>query len=493
MSELSISNVIRVTVQGVQRSRTPKNVNDVALFTPEVPNSVIESMYVIDPSDVADAFGTDSLTYKMAVNVFAQNANILSGRGGLVIIPMQNTTNAIAATFTTPDINSTAITAFQSINNGCLTISANGSDIVLSGLDFTNISSVADIAAVLQNATSAVSISASGQTIVFGSKKFGSASSVSIIKSDSSEVSGTDIYAVSYLNGAAGSAVSGAESSGETLAQALTRTLGKIAYTGVMCAKYMSDTEVSDASAIVSANDLIFVNVWYSANDILGACYTIQQATQNKTRCLVYTNGFESAKLMMAAYVGRAFSVNFEGSDVSQTMNLKTLANVLPDLNLSQTDYNNAETSGVDLYASYEGDPAVVSNGANGYFDTVYENMALKFHAQVALYNALKVTGTKIPQTEAGVSILKNALATTFRQFVRNGVIAPGTWNSPQTFGDPETFRANIKDQGWYVYSLPIAQQSQAEREARIAPYIQGACKRAGAIHEADVLILVEE
>ena len=76
---------------------------------------------------------------------------------------------------------------------------------------------------------------------------------------------------------------------------------------------------------------------------------------------------------------------------------------------------------------------------------------------------------------------------------VRNGIIAPGKWNSAQTFGDPETFRANIANQGWYVYSMPIAEQSQSEREARIAPYIQGACKRAGAIHEADVLVVVEE
>ena len=51
MSELSISNVIRVTVQGVQRSRTPKNVNDVALFTPEQPNALGDYMYVIDHSE----------------------------------------------------------------------------------------------------------------------------------------------------------------------------------------------------------------------------------------------------------------------------------------------------------------------------------------------------------------------------------------------------------------------------------------------------------
>lgn len=488
MSELSISNVIRVTVQGVQRSRTPKNVNDVALFTPEVPNSVVESMYVIDPSDVAEAFGSSSLTYKMAVNVFAQNANILSGRGGLVIIPMQGVTNAIAASFTTPALSS-ALTDFQATNDGSLKITVNGEDIELSGLDFTNVSSVADIAKVIQNATSAVSVTSASNRITFTSKKFGDSSSIVL----SAGTGGTDISDADFLNVSGGSSTAGADASGETLSEAIARTLGKVAYTGVMCAKYMSDDEVSGASAIVSSNDLIFVNVWYSADDILGSCYTIQQATQNKTRCLVYTNGFEEAKLMMAAYVGRAFSVNFEGTDVSQTMNLKTLVNVSPDLNISQTDYHNAETAGVDLYISYEGDPAVVSNGANGYFDVVYENMALKFYAQVGLYNALKVTGTKLPQTEAGVSVLKNALGNVFRQFVRNGVIAPGKWNSPQTFGDPETFRANISNQGWYVYSIPVAEQSQSDRESRVAPYIQGACKRAGAIHEADVLILVEE
>lgn len=490
MSELSISNVIRVTVQGVERSRTPKNVNDVALFTPETPNTLDDSMYVIDPQDVADAYGTNSLTYKMALNVFAQDANVLSGRGGLVVIPMKNATNAVAASFTTPVIT---VSEFADITDGILGVNVNGTLLKLTGLDFSNAVTISDLATIIQAGSPLFSVEASGGKLVFTSKKFGENSTISLESIESSEIEGTDLTDADYLNISSGVTTAGAEATGETLAEAIDRTYSKVAYTGVMCAKYMSDTEVSAASASVSAKDLIFVNVWYSTADILGACYTIQQATQNKTRCLVYASGFEAAKLMMAAYVGRGFSVNFEGSDVSQTMNLKTLRNVLADGVLTQTDFNNAKTAGVDLYVSYEGTPAVRSNGANGYFDTIYENMALKFYAQVGLFNALKTTGTKLPQTEAGVTVLKNALGLVFKQFVRNGVIAPGQWNSPQTFGDPETFRANIANQGWYVYSIPVAQQSQADREARIAPYIQGACKRAGAIHEADVLILVEE
>lgn len=487
MSELSISNVIRVTVQGVQRSRTPKNVNEVALFTAETPNNVLESMYVIDPSDVVKAYGTNSLTAKMALAVFAQNPNLLSGNGGLVVIPMQSATNATATSFETPVISD--LTFFKAVNNGSVVITVNGTANSLTGLDFTNISTLSDVATILQGAISSVTITVSEGKIVFTSKKVGASSSVVL----STGESGTDLTGSTLLNVSGGTTVDGVDATGETLAEAITRTLGKVAYTGVMCAKYMTDAEVTAASAVVAANDLIFANVWYAAEDILGACKTVKDAGNTKTRCLVYTNGFEEAKLMMAAYVGRAFSVNFSGTSVSQTMDLKTLTGITPDLNLTQTDYTNAETAGCDLYISYEGDPAVVSNGANEYFDVVYENMALKFYAQVALYNVLKTAGSKVPQTEAGVTLLKNALGSTFMQFVRNGVVAPGQWNNAQTFGDPETFRANIANQGWYVYSLPIAQQSQADREARKAPYIQGACKRAGAIHEADVLIFVEE
>lgn len=487
MSELSISNVIRVTVQGVQRGVSVKNINEVALFTPEVPDSLEPYMIAIDPSDVVKAYGTNSLTAKMAQNIFAQNANLNSGRGYLVVIPMINATNATSATFSTAEIADASV--FAAVSDGSLKITADGQVVNLKNLNFSACNTLSDVATVLSNATNAVNISVSENKLVFTSKKLGTASSVVL----SSGEDGTDISVAEYLNVEGGSTEAGVNTSGETLAEAITRTSSQVRYTGVISAQYMDDAAITAASALVNAGDFIFVNVWYSAADLTGACLTIQQANQNKTRCLVYTGGFEAAKLMLAAYVGRGFSTNFSGSQTSQTMNLKTLVNVLPDSGITQTDYSNAEIAGVDLYVSYEGDPAVVSNGANGYFDTVYENMALKFHAQIALYNALKTTGTKIPQTETGMASLRNALGQVFVQFVRNGVIAPGTWNSTQTFGDPETFRQNIANQGWYIYSQPIALQAQSEREQRIAPVIQGACKRAGAIHEADVLIIVEE
>ncbi len=88
---------------------------------------------------------------------------------------------------------------------------------------------------------------------------------------------------------------------------------------------------------------------------------------------------------------------------------------------------------------------------------------------------------------------LKSAYGQVMNQFVVNGAIAAGLqWNSGTTFGDPQDFQRNITDFGYYIYSQPIANQSQTLRNQRKAPLIQIACKLAGAIHSSDVIVNVE-
>lgn len=487
MNELSINNIIRVTVQGVQRSIGVKNVNEVALFTTETPNVSDDVLIAIDPTAITQAFGTSSLTAKMANNIFAQNANLNSGRGYLAVIPMKNAVSATSTKFTTGTVG--AVSAFNLVTNGSLKITVDGTVTELSGLNFSACASLKDIADVLTNATKACTISVSGGALVFGSKKVGADSTIVL----ASGTAGTDISTATYLNITNGSSATGSDATGETLVEAMTRAAEFCRFTGVISNLAMQDSAVATTSAYVNSHDLIWVAPFSSTNDIAGAITTIKNAGQKQTRCFLYTNGVEDAILAAAAYAGRAFSVNFSGSLTSQTMQLKTLVNVVPDEGINQTDYTNAINAGADMYVSFEGDAGVACGKGNGYFDVVYENMALKYAAQAALYNVLKTTGTKIPQTEVGMSALRDAVGNVCLQFVRNGVLAPGKWNSSQTFGDPETFKQNIQDNGWYIYSTPIALQSQSERESRVAPLIQCACKRSGAIHEADLLILVEE
>lgn len=487
MNELSINNIIRVTVQGVQRSIGVKNVNELALFTTEMPNTSDPVLIAIDPTSITEAFGTNSLTAKMANNIFAQNANLNTGRGYLAVIPMKDAVSATSASFTTGTVG--AVSAFKLVTNGSLKITVDGELTEVSGLNFSACESLQDIADVILNSTRVAKITVSGGSLVFASKKVGADSSVVL----SSGTEGTDISVATYLDVSGGQATAGVDASGETLVEAIERSKEFTRFTGVISNLAMEDSAVATTSAYVNSNDLIWVAPFSSVNDIDGAITTVKSAGQTKTRCFLYTEGVEEAQLAAAAYAGRAFSTNFSGSLTSQTMQLKTLVNVTPDQGINQTAYTKALAAGADMYVSFEGDSGVACGKGNSYFDVVYENLALKYAAQAALYNVLKTTGTKIPQTETGMSALRDAVGNVCLQFVRNGVLAPGKWNSPQTFGDPETFKQNIQDNGWYIYSTPIALQSQSERESRVAPLIQCACKRSGAIHEADLLILAEE
>jgi hypothetical protein len=117
----------------------------------------------------------------------------------------------------------------------------------------------------------------------------------------------------------------------------------------------------------------------------------------------------------------------------------------------------------------------------------------LKFALEAAGFNYLRQTNTKVPQTEPGMNGLKAAYANICQQFVRNGCMAPGSWTSSETFGDPQIFVNNILTQGFYIYSLPVAQQNATDRDARIAPLVQIAIKRAGAIQTGNVIVIVND
>lgn len=486
MSEIELNNIIRVSLTAVPSAVAARNINEVALFTTEKPANVVASyLKATSPAAIVKAYGTNSLTARMAQNVFAQDKNLITGRGYLVVIPYTDAVSAVPAAFETSTLT---VANFAQIADGALSITTNSKTYTAANMDFTGCGSVSDIVTVLKAHFSDVLFDVDGEKIKITATKAGKDSSLTFNTSSS----GTDLTGADYLNTSSGVETEGADATGETTSEAIERVKGSVRFTGVMTTKIEEDAAVKATAAYCQSLDLIYANVFYSTTDITGAAKDIKDASQIQTRCLCYTGGYDEAKLFMAAYVGRAFSTNFSGSNTSQTMNLKELANVLPDEGIDQNAYSDAKEQGVDLYVSYDGVAGVASFGGNSYFDEVYENMALKFAMQSSLFSALRGVSTKIPQTEAGMSVLKASVSQVFIQFVSNGVLAAGTWNSAETFGDPETFKQNIENQGWYVYSTPISQQAQSEREQRIAPVIQGAGKRSGAFHEADLVIIVE-
>lgn len=286
----------------------------------------------------------------------------------------------------------------------------------------------------------------------------------------------------------------------ETTAEAIERLAGNIYFEGVISCRDLSAAEAIAASNYVESmeNTVLFLtDIATSTFAESGLFYTLQNNV--KTRKLLYLNGATTdeqrlnAKIFAAAFASRGMSVNYAAANSCITMTYKDLAGVQVDTNISETILAQCETYGADVYCSIEGLAKVISFKQGGlYFDQLVNQIWLRTTVQRTVANVLFTTRNKIPQTTAGVTTLVNAVKSVLNQGVINGMLAAGTWNSADTFGVFEDFHRGIRTFGYYVYFVPLAEQSQADREARKCPVISIACKEAGAIEHANILIYVE-
>lgn len=489
MTQLALGNVINITLSGLPQGLTKYKTNNIALFSNETSTSIDPYVVAISALDVEKAYGTDSLTAKMARAIFTPASNLRMGEGSLFVFNYSGT-NAIAESQTTKSIED--VTAFKLVSSGALTIGIDGTDYELTGLNFTSISNLDDIVKVIKNTNVDCNIEVvETSKIKFTSRKFGEASE--IILKETTGTGFTDIYGTNYLDGANVTTVNGANATGTTLAEAVATAEEQAFFGGILTTQFCENDLILANSTAIQAKDHIYYEAIQSLHDISLFGQQIKSAGNGKTRLLAYSYGDDfDSKQAIATYATIASSTNYTGVDTCLTMNLKTLTGILPDLNLNQTYLNASKANGVDVYGSLEGLGVVFSNDNNGYTDDITGQLWLKKDLEVSGFNYLRKTNTKIPQTETGLTGLKNAYETTLQAGVRNGFIGTGVgWGDdvPIPFGNPEDFKRNILEKGYYIYSLPISQQSQADREERKAPLIQLAVKLSGAIHSSNVIV----
>lgn len=284
----------------------------------------------------------------------------------------------------------------------------------------------------------------------------------------------------------------------ETLSEAITRLSGEIYFEGILTTRDLTDDEAEAASTLVeSMKDRILMLPLYATTNLTGIA--AQVANNIYTRPVIYLTGTGNAekklnsRLFAAAYLSRGLAVNYSGSRTTMTMNLKDLAGIAADTAISETILNQCATAGVDCFPSIEGLAKVFSNKHAGqYFDQVANSIWFVGALEIAYFNVLATTRTKIAQTDEDLGIAQKAIRQVCKQAVTNGYLAPGTWNSTDTFGDIDDFNRNIEEFGYYLYQQPVAEQSQTEREQRIAPLLQIAGKEAGAIHSGAILVYIE-
>lgn len=490
MPKIDISNVIRVTLLAGLRGLPNVNTSALAIVTSDVPipGDFGVSRVYLNAAGVADDFGSSSDTYRLAVAVFSQSPNIITGTGFLVVIPrLQNADAQPATILGSSPVDLTALKA----SNYTLQATVNGdpdASIEIGEIDATDLETA-------ENSLNSTEITAAGLKFTLSGEITSAAVNLSTLATGSSAsivlsagTYGTDI---APLLGIALKSATGSNAGLERAKDAVLRTNGAVEYFGIVLTEKLIDSDLTEFAGTVQTMDKLFFAGSNLSEDIAGVFSTIKDSGLTHTRCLYYSTSENDALDFAAGYASRGMSINFSGVNTAHTMHLKEVVGVPADPNLTQTQLDAAKNAGVDVYADF-GVPKVFTSGANQFFDQVYTRTAFKLRLQIAGFNLLAQVQTKLPQTSAGMDALRGAYRQVCAQFVANGTFGPGTWNSPTTFGDPEDFIRNIADVGYFVYSLPITQQSQTEREARVAPVVQIAAKDAGAIHSSDVLVFVE-
>lgn len=488
MAEISYINTVNVNLTGTPQGMTDFVVANIGLFTNEPAKFVDEYKVYVSPSLVAEDFGSDSVTYKMANAIFSQTPNLRSGGGSLIVAPYK-AENATYGTISTPDISGN-LNNFKSLSNGTLTIKDGENVISLTDLNFTAVKDIADIVKVLTEKLPDITIEhvIEENAIIFKSHYLGEESKITVVSS----IEDTNIANANYLNldSATGDVGTNAVDT-EKLTDAIERINKKIFFGGVLDTTLRENASIeANAKLIEGMSKKIYVEAIHSMHNIEELGQTIKQGGYKKTRIVAYSTGnFTEMKCFASAYLSRALSTNYSGSNTCITMNLKELATITPDTVCGDNELVLARQYGVDIYGSTSGLGCVYSTkNAGGYMDDQTGIASFTGELEVAGFNYLRQTNTKVPQTEAGMTGLKDYLAQVCERYVTNGFIGTGLkWNSAEKFGDIEDFDRNIFEKGYYIYSLPIAQQKQSEREERKAPLIQIACKSAGAIHIVNI------
>lgn len=492
----NINNVINILIQKEGTAAQADNPNIVCVMTDEqgVLSSNERYREYLDVASVGQDFGTSSDTYAFASAFFGTKRNSIQAGGSFVVGFYRSASEAVSATSATIKSiqldEDTVLEQLRQISDGSFKITVDaGTEQVVTAVDFRTVNSLDDVVTALNTAITGATVSLSNSYITITSDTTGATSTLTYL---SAHTSGTFVGTILTLSsGSGGTLTQGVASqtlTAETKVEALTAVKAQRNFKGVCFIDTMLDAEVPLVASWAQSNETLVYETFQSVDYLEIATdnpvWTVKLSGQDYFRCLYSKAG---NRQMSASYMAYMHSVDFTAENSALTMHLKELS--VPSEDYSQTDIQKAYNVGLDIYTTIKNTNVVLTSGTNDFVDNIYNLMAYKEQMQVDVFNVLKGTSTKIAQTTVGVNKLVDQCEKTTAQFVKAGVFAPGTWTSPDFFGNIDVFKRNIEQQGFYFLAGKLSDQSNADRQARKSPVIQGAVKNSGALHKVNLLI----
>ncbi len=495
---LSVSDVVSVAVSLTPTAAAQRNFGSLLILGDSgVIDTTTRYRLYTSLAGVTGDFPNSSPEYLAAVIAFGQNPQLSQ----LYIGAWARTATKGTLIGATLSAAQQSVSNFNSISNGGIDLVINGTNYNLTGLNFTAITSMTAVAAVLQAALVAAA------TVIWNpiydyfqvtSLTTGTTSTVSFATTGSP----TDVSVLMGLN----ASVSGSYTVGGIAAESPLSCLTTLAtmtnawYGAMFAASVMpADSDYVACAGFIQGSGVTRI---FGITSQEAACLNASLTTDigSQLEALGYSRAFvqysSSSPYAVAAIFGLAFTCNFNGSNTLYTLKFDTESGVVAET-LTETQAAALNGKNINVFVNYNiqtstgASIAILQQGtmANGtFFDVIHGTDWLQNAIQTAIFNLLYTVTTKIPQTDAGVTQIVNVITQQLQQSVVNDLVAPGVWNGPPI---GEIVTGQTLSTGYYVYAPPISTQSQAARAARQAPVITACIKLAGAIHSASVLLNV--
>ena len=366
------------------------------------------------------------------------------------------------------------LSTLQAVDAGGFTMSIDGTVCAISAIDLTAATSLEDVATAVETKLAAIkvgtTVSVEAQKFIVRSPTTGATSTITVADADADGLAAAMfLTAAELVQGTAPESVSMALSACEDATTSF--------YGVCLDAKYDDvEGEILGASDWVQARTKTFFNTTSdSAVLAIGNETTVAgliDRKENSRTLSVYAP--QAGTYAGASVAGRAFTVNFEGTNTTITLMYKKLPTI-PVARLSSSQNAKLQEINCNVFLDVGGNSFFAESKMAGgtFFDVVHGTDWLQNRIETDVFNLLYQSTTKVPYTDVGIGMIVQKVEQGLRQGVTNGLIAPGN-----------TTDGTYLELGYKIDYIPVSDVSAADKGNRIYRGITFTAVGAGAIHK---------
>lgn len=386
----------------------------------------------------------------------------------------------------------TSLAVFQAINDGSFAITIDGGAEDITALDFSSDLDMDDVATTIETALQAVATGGyTAATCEYDGSRF-------FIKSGTTGASST-ISFLSTVNPAVGTDVSSllqmqqgeAKKTDGFVAETITAALDAIQAASTDWYGLIFTKEIRDDVLVAGEDAVLAAAAWVQARvktffntsnnlDVLDSV-TIDDIISelnnaNYTRT-ISTFSSHPDQYPSASVAGRAFTVDFSQPNSTITLKFKQLPGItVEDMNENQKGVLDSKRGNAFISVGDNNIYAESYMAGDFFFDEIHGVDWLTDSIQKEVMGYMVSRPTKVPYTDRGTASLEQQVIKILDESVRNGLVAPGT-----------AFDGTFLPNGYSTTTIPVAQVSQTEKDARQYNGLSFVALGAGAIHGVQI------